>query len=106
MMVNFGCLLNLVSLIVGCLGGSVPKVDISGAAKKKRATSGFGLQGMLGVSVFVSVPCILNLSCGNISKVYYYHYSYIITITHLCWEIIDVLHIWRRFLWVAWEVQF
>ena len=29
------CLVNLASLLVGCLGGSVPKVDLDKAVKKK-----------------------------------------------------------------------
>ena len=42
-----GCILYLEALFVGFLGGSVLKVDISGAMKKKRAAAGFGLQLML-----------------------------------------------------------
>ena len=41
-------LVNLAALLVGFLGGSVLKVDISGVMKKKRETSGFELQVMLG----------------------------------------------------------
>ena len=44
---NVGCLVNLVSLIVGSLGGSVLKVDLSVVVKGKMATSGFGLQVIL-----------------------------------------------------------
>ena len=64
-----GCLLNLEDLIVGFLGVSVLKVDISRLVKKERANSGFGLQVMLGGSLFVSGPCTLQLSCVNISKI-------------------------------------
>ena len=68
-MSKVGCLVNMADLLVGFLGGSVLKVDISGVVKKKRATSGFGLQVMLGEDIFVSGPCTLQLSCGNISKI-------------------------------------
>ena len=59
----------MVSLIVDFLGGSALKVDIAGVLKKKRATSGFGLEVMLGGSLCVSVPCILQLYYGNISRI-------------------------------------
>ena len=49
--------------------GSGSRVGISGAVKKKRATSGFGLQVMLGGSLFDSVTCTLQLYCGNIPKI-------------------------------------
>ena len=49
-----GCLINNAALILGFLGGSVLKVDISRVVKKKKATSGFGLQVMLGGYLFVS----------------------------------------------------
>ena len=32
---NFECHVNITALLLGCLGGSVMKVDISGAVKKK-----------------------------------------------------------------------
>ena len=64
-----GCLLNMASLLVSFLVGSVPKVDIYGPVKKKRVTSGFGFQVMLGGSLFVSGPCSLQRSCVNISKI-------------------------------------
>ena len=57
-----GCLVNLTTLLVGFLGGSVLKVDITGAVKKKRATSGFGLQVILGGSICVSGPFTLQLN--------------------------------------------
>ena len=63
-----GCLVNLAALLVGFLGGSVPKVDLAGEVEKKRATSGFGLQVMLVGSLCVLVPCTLQLSCGTRSK--------------------------------------
>ena len=48
-----GCLVYMVSLLVGFLGGSVLEVDIAGSVKKKRATSGFGLKKCLeGIFVF------------------------------------------------------
>ena len=62
------CLIYLVALVVGCLGGSVLKVDLSGEVKKKCVTSGFGLKVMLGGSLCVSGPCTFHLPCGNISK--------------------------------------
>ena len=43
-----GCLVNMAALLVGFLGVSVLKVDISGSVKKKILTSGFGLQVMIG----------------------------------------------------------
>ena len=49
-----GCLVYLVALLVGCLGGSVMKVDFSGVVNKKRTTSGFLLKVMLGGSLCVS----------------------------------------------------
>ena len=63
-MVKVACLVNLEALLVGCLGDSVPKVDISGEVKKKWATSGFGLQVMVRGYFCVSVPCAFHLSCG------------------------------------------
>ena len=42
------------ALLLGCLVGSVPKVDLAGAVKKKRVTSVFGLQVMLGGYLCVS----------------------------------------------------
>ena len=78
-------LVNMVALIVGCLGGSVMKVDLAVAVKKKRVTSGFGLQVMLGGYICVSGTCTLNLSCGNRSRLAYGHYAYLIKITHLWW---------------------
>ena len=66
MVVKVGCIVYLAALIVGCLGGSVLKVDISGEVKKIRAASGVGLQVMFQGSICVSGPCTLQLSCGNI----------------------------------------
>ena len=63
-----GCSINMAALLVGFLGDSVLKVDLDGVVKKKKATSGFGLKVMLGVSLCVSSICILQLSCGNIYK--------------------------------------
>ena len=37
-----GCLVVMSELIVGCLGGSFLKVDITGVVKKIRVASGFG----------------------------------------------------------------
>ena len=45
--------------IVGCLGGSIFKVDITGLVKKDRVTSGFGFQVIIGVSLCVSGPYTL-----------------------------------------------
>ena len=64
-----GCLVYIVALLVGFLGGSVLKVDLSGSVKKKRATSGFGLKLILRRSLCVSGPCTLQLSCGIISGI-------------------------------------
>ena len=36
MIVKFGCLVNLVAFIVGCLVGSVLKVDLAGKVNKKK----------------------------------------------------------------------
>ena len=63
-----GCPVNMDALLVRCLGGSVPKVDLYGAAKKKRATSGFGLQVIFRGIICVSGPCTLYLSSGTISN--------------------------------------
>ena len=65
---NVECLVNLDTLLVGYLGGSVTKVDISWAVNKKRATSGFVYQVMLGGYLCVSGTCTLNLSCVTRSK--------------------------------------
>ena len=51
-------------------GGLIFKVDIAEAEKKKWVTSGFGLKVMLGGSLFVSGQCILQISCGTISKIF------------------------------------
>ena len=53
------CLVNPATLLVGCLGGSVPKIDLDKAVKKKRETSGFGFQVMLGGYLCVSGTCKL-----------------------------------------------
>ena len=66
---KFDCLVNMAALLVGFLGGSVMKVDLAVVVKKKRATSGFGLQVMLGGSLCVSGTCTLKLYCGNLSKI-------------------------------------
>ena len=47
MMDRFGCVVYLAELLVGCLGGSVLKVDLYGILNKKRVTSGFGLKAIL-----------------------------------------------------------
>ena len=65
---KFGCLVYLTALLASFLGGSVMKIDLYGAMKKKRVTSVFGLQVMLRGSVFVSGPCPLKLSCVTISN--------------------------------------
>ena len=44
-------------------GRSVPKVDLSGAVKKKRAASGFGFQVILEGYLCVSGTRTLDLSC-------------------------------------------
>ena len=64
-----GCIIFLVALLVGCLGGLGIKVDLDGIAKKKWVTSGFGFKVILGGSLCVSGPCIFHLSCLTISKV-------------------------------------
>ena len=63
-----GFILNLAALLVGCLGSLVPKFVLDGEVKKKMATSGFGLQVILGGSLCVSGTCKLYLSFGTISK--------------------------------------
>ena len=62
------CLVNLAAILVGFLGSSVMKVDIYVVMNKKRATSGFGLQVMIGGSIYVSGTCTLQIYCGTISK--------------------------------------
>ena len=47
------CIVYMAALLVGCLGGSVLKVDLAGAVKKKWVTSGFGLNVMLVGSLFI-----------------------------------------------------
>ena len=64
-----GCIVYLAAFIVSCLGGSVLKVDLAGVVKKKRATSGFRLNVMIGGSLCVSGTCTLQLSFGSISKI-------------------------------------
>ena len=68
LMRKVGCLVNLEELLLIFLGGSVMKVELAGVVKKKRATSVFGLQVMLGGSICVSCPCTLQLYCGTISE--------------------------------------
>ena len=48
--------------------GSVIKFDLTGAVKKKRVTSVFGLKVVLGESLCVSGSCIFRISCGTIFK--------------------------------------
>ena len=62
------CLVNMAALLLGCLGGSVPKVDISEAVKKNRATSGFGLQVILRGSLCISGPWTFQIYCGTRSN--------------------------------------
>ena len=63
-----GCIVSLMELIVGYLGGSVLKVDIYGSVKKKSVTSCFGFKVMLGGSICVSSPCTFQLSCRTRSN--------------------------------------
>ena len=49
---KFVCLLNMASLLVGYMVGSVMNAGLSGEVKKKRATSVFGLQVMIGGYLF------------------------------------------------------
>ena len=56
-------------LLVGFLGGSVLNIDLGGMVKGERATSGVLLLGMIGRSIFVSGPFILQISCGTIYKI-------------------------------------
>ena len=49
---NVVCIVYLVAIRVGFLGGSVIKVDIAVVVKGKRVTSGFGFQVMLGGPLF------------------------------------------------------
>ena len=51
--------------IVGFLGGSVWKVDITGVVNNNRVTLGFKFQFFIGVSLCVLGPYILQLSCGT-----------------------------------------
>ena len=48
------CLVGLEALLVGCLGGSVIKVNLYGVVTENKKTSCFVLQVMLGVSLCVS----------------------------------------------------
>ena len=104
--VKVGCLVNLEALLVFFLVGSVPKVGLARELNKKRATSGFGFQAMLGGSICVSGPCTLHIYCETRYKIAYYQYAYLVTITTLWWASLDVLYIWKKFLYVDWEVQF
>ena len=63
------CIVNLVALLLCFMEDSFLKVDISRVAKKKRATSGFGLQVMLVGSLFVSGAYKFQISCGTISNI-------------------------------------
>ena len=45
---KFGCIVYIAVLLAVFLGGSVLEVDLAGAVKKKRATSGFGLKVIIG----------------------------------------------------------
>ena len=63
------CLLNIEALVVFLLGGSVLNFDLARAVKKKKKTSGFGLQVILGGSICVSGPCTFQVSCGTRSSI-------------------------------------
>ena len=67
-MVKVGCLVNMAARVVDFLGGSVLEVYLAGVAKKKRPTLGFGLQVMLERSLCISGTCVLQISCGTMSK--------------------------------------
>ena len=67
-MVKVGCILNIAALLVDCLGGSVLKVDTAGAVNKKDNFRFWIISNAWRV-FFVSGPCILQLSCGTISKI-------------------------------------
>ena len=69
MLGKVGCIVYMAALLLGCLVGSVLKVDLSGVVNKKRATSGFGLKLMRVGSLVVSGPWALQLSCWTIYKV-------------------------------------
>ena len=64
-----GRLVNVTDFLVGFLGGSILKVDLSGVVKKIRADSGFEFQVMIGGSLYVSGPCILQIYCVTISRI-------------------------------------
>ena len=64
-MVNIGCLVGQAELLVLYLGGPVLTVDMDGAMKKIRVTSGFRLQVMILRSLGVSGTCKLNIYCGT-----------------------------------------
>ena len=63
-----GRLVYLVTILLCCLVGSVLKVDIAGAVNKKDNFR-FWIISNDWRAFFVSVPCILQLSCGTISKI-------------------------------------
>ena len=71
-MYKVGRLVYLAALLAGCLGGSVLKVDISRWLKKIREASGFGLQAIIGGSMFVPGTCTLKIFCGTICNLAYY----------------------------------
>ena len=48
-----GYFVGLSERVVGCLGGSVLKVDITGVVKENRVTLGFGFQVIIRVSLCV-----------------------------------------------------
>ena len=73
MVVKVGCLVYLMALLVGFLGGLILKVDFAGAVKKKRVTSCFGLKVIIVGYLCVSGPFTLNIYCGTISKLAKYH---------------------------------
>ena len=71
MVVKVVCLVGLAEILIGYLEGSVMKFDLYGVTKKNRiwvATSGFGLQVMLGRSPCVSGPCALQKYYATLSK--------------------------------------
>ena len=67
MILRVGCLINIVLLLIGFLGGSTPKVKFFGVVKKS-LNLGFGVQVMIIWSLCVSGPYILQISCGTRSK--------------------------------------
>ena len=71
MMENAGCIVGMAALLVGFLGRSVLRIYLYGVMNRHRnwvLNSEFLWKVMFGVYLWISHPCIFQMSCVKLSK--------------------------------------